>query len=611
MSPLSSAVVFTSPPRPADADPSMVTGLHPIFTAEGARAAAWLSVAGEEMRRLREAGRRWAAQAIQRQVSEAGPDQGALMEDETGYLCGRHTGFQVPRLVAAMLALPAEAAEALEWERAILAAVGFLRRRVSPRGWLDLGGRHSPNEMGFVLSGLAAAWEALGRGPGSVRRAAIRAGLEELCLRGAEGVLAGEAFTANHRWAAAAGPLAAVHRRWPDPRYLAKIESYLADGIDNDETGCWFEERSPNYNNIANEGVLLLARHLGRPELLAPVVRSGKFILDYVQPNGEADTSFSFRQDRGRAGCPPMSYPVARALALITGDGRYTTLAAGVFAQAPGSGLEPVLLTAQEEPGPLPMPQPLGPEPVRRDPAGRLRLARRREGATALTLAADTGGHFFDTVLDQWGRPRHSEDWLHLHHGDVVLQSLQLAVAGTACVQPRELLALGDERFLLRGRVEGTVHPQHFRPGAPEVEMRWGLEHEIDLSWRRNGLDLELRAVCPDSLIASLIFWVRPGVVLRGARAGASDQRLRAGDQIDLEGPGFSLIGMSGVLAVRGLGPAAHRARVGSSPAIPSVNAAECAALRFGLRLPVSLALHLELGAAERSVEAAWEVSPD
>jgi hypothetical protein len=569
-----------------------------MFHAGGAKVAAWLSVEGEEERRLREAARLWAMQTIERQVREPGVCEGALKEDESGYYCGRHSGFLVPRLVAAMLAMPGEAAEALELERAILLAVGFLRRRVSRRGWLDLGGRYSPNEMGFVLPGLAAAWEALGRCERSSRREAIRTGLEELCLRGAEGVLAGEVFTANHRWAAAAGPLAAVYQRWPDERYMAKIEAYLADGIDNDETGCWFEERSPNYNNIANEGLLLLARHLGRADLLEPVIRSGEFMLDYVQPNGEADSSFSLRQDRGKAGCPPMHYPVARALALLTGDGRYTTLAAGCFSHAPATGLEPVLFTAAEEPGPLPMPQPLGLEPVRRDPAGRLRMARRRAGATALTLTADAGGHFFDTVLDQWGRPRHSEDWLHLHHGEVVLQSLQLAVAGTACVQPRELLALGEDRFRLRGRVEGTVHPQHFRPGSPEVEMRWGLEHEIDLCWRGGALDLEMRATCADSLIASLIFWVRPGVVLREAKPGAPEVLLQAGDQIDLEGSGFSLSGLSGQMQVRGLPLAAHRARVGSTPAIPSAVAAECASLRLGVRMPVTFGFRIELGKA-------------
>ena len=66
-------------------------------------------------------------------------------------------------------------------------------------------------------------------------------------------------------------------------------------------------------------------------------------------------------------------------------------------------------------------------------------IARIRHGDTALTLAADHGGHFCSDVRDQWGGLRLSDDWFHFMHGDVVIQSLHFAPAAMYALQPRKI----------------------------------------------------------------------------------------------------------------------------------------------------------------------------
>lgn len=215
-------------------------------------------------------------------------------------------------------------------------AMRFVLRRQQPDGTLDLGGAASCNEAGFPIPALAEAHRRLKE----VDRdwaADMRTMIADYVRKAADAVVAGDAHTANHRWAAAAGPLAAAYSLFPEERYLAKIDSYLADGIDCDADGCWFEERGVGYNNVANHGMLVLADCLNRPEFIDPVIRNLRFMLHNIQPNGEADTSYSFRQDRGSPGAAVCDYRLARRGALASGDGCISTLAQRMGIREPGA----------------------------------------------------------------------------------------------------------------------------------------------------------------------------------------------------------------------------------------------------------------------------------
>ena len=259
----------------------------------------------------------WLKSILPTQLLDGSDQDGGFEEGNTGWCDGREAAYIFARLGGALSWIISGDinADAAQVRQAMQRAIRFVVKRQRSDGQLDLGAGYSPNEAGFVIPGIVEAYLRLKEIDPKFAES-LRADVEKYVHRAAEAVVAGSAFTANHRWTAASAPLAAAYKLFPDPRYLQKIESYLIDGIDCDQAGLWYEERSPNYNVVANAGIIYLADNLKRPELMDHVVRNFNFTLHTLQPNGEIDTSFSHRQDRavpGRAGCAIGSCPADRA----------------------------------------------------------------------------------------------------------------------------------------------------------------------------------------------------------------------------------------------------------------------------------------------------------
>ncbi|MDR1284442.1 MAG: hypothetical protein LBK99_27065 [Opitutaceae bacterium] len=432
--------------------------------------------------------------------------------------------------------------------------------------------------------------------------------------KGAEAVLAGSVHTANHRWTAACAPLSVVYSLFPDTRYLAKIKDYLADGIDVNADGCWYHERSPNYNGVATMGILALLDNL--PELaetlLPPLRRHAEFLVNSLQPNNEADSTLSHRQDRFSPGRPASTYGAVRRLALLTGDGRLSTLAGILWRQNPSPDAEmvPLLLQLDAHPAPLPPPAPLpDTTTIHWKETGQVRIRRR---PTLLSLASDAGGHFYDTVRDQWGGPRRSDDWFHLHHAGVVVESLHLAGAGMRNAQPAILRKLATGHYELAADQRGWEHTLHFRPGSPRIPVTWDWKTDITLREQNataattttaasaaNVFELRIRSTTPVSLLASLNWWLRPGITY--CEGNDAPRRLEARERHALKG-GRPLVladEISGArITIEGLPSACHSVPVFHEPSIPSALPTQCAALHLGLLFPVDIALTLSCSPA-------------
>ena len=532
----------------------------------------------------------WLEETLTTQFRDGSANDGGFEMGLTQWCDGRQAAYILARLVAIRTFSTRIEYNEARLDEAIHRAMSFILRRQHPDGRLDLVGLYTANEVGFTLPGLAAAYRAAEKLPGD-RYEEFRRGLKTFLLKGADAVVRGEAYTANHRWAAAAAPLASVHALWPAQCYLDKIESYLADGIDCDADGCWYEERSPNYNTVANHGLIIMADCLGRPEFLAPVVRSLDFVLHCLQPNGEADATFSFRQDRGIANALPSTYLVARRVAQLTGDGRITTLAQQVWQGAEQFELMPLLFEMEAHPEPLPAPLPLPERYERFFPS--IGLIRYREGETALSISADKGGHFFDTVRDGWGGPKRSDDWFHLQHGDVVIQSIHLGGANMCNVQPTDIAPRLPGGCSFDCFLPGWTGILHFRPGSPQVDMRWDWENHIEVSWGNDAVDLQLHSDSPESLAATLTFWLRPGVTVT---EGETRQQIEAGQTTMLRG-GLPLTIASAThsIEIQGLPPAAHRWNTQRTQAIPTTIPRTCGAIGLGMVFPIDLRLQMKL----------------
>jgi hypothetical protein len=534
----------------------------------------------------------WLERTLASQVDDGSAQDGAMDHEGNGWYDGRRSAFILSQLLAVYLYPELVPSEPERLSMAIRKCAAFVVRRQLPDGRLDLGGAYSPNEAGFPVTGIAIAYARLKARQGDSLQDVLPL-LETIMKRAGEAILAGSAYTANHRWTAACAPLAALHRLWPDPRYLAKIEDYLADGLDCDEDGCWFEERSPNYNNVANMGLLSLADFLGRPELTDAVVRNGRFTLRCLQPNGEADASFSHRQDRGGFNRRATTYGVARRWAQLSGDGRFTELArAQIPMSDPMDELIPLIFQMVDHPECLPEPQPIEDNFTVLFP--KLPLLRQRRGCTALSLSADPGGHFYDTLLDHWGGSRRSDDWFHLHHGAVVLQSMHLAGAGMQNMQPHTLCLDEAGRASLSGHDDGWTHTLHFRPGSPACPMDWNWDYRMAVTWRGDCLDIDIHSESEVSLAAEWVLWVRPGATW--SEADEPPQPVMAGGQHPLQG-GKPLRIASGCDAVTidGLPPSKHVMHIQHRQPIPSRIPETCGRLSVGLTFPLKLHLSIRL----------------
>jgi hypothetical protein len=535
----------------------------------------------------------WFREMSLRICTDGGENDGGFDENRDGWYEGRQTGYLLGKFLSVRCWSERLGLDPAEVDSVIRRSTAFICHRQSPDGRMDLGGAYSHNEVGFTLPALAEGYRRISELPGNPLED-VAASLKTYLLLGAEAVLKGDAHTANHRWTAAAAPLAAVHSLWPDDRYLRKIEDYLSDGFDLNKEGCWYEERSPNYNIVANNGVLVLADCLNRPELLDLVRRSLDFAILFLQPNGEADASFSHRQDRGAAHRKAVSYAQARRIALSTGEGRYAALARLAWNQGDRGqeDLMPILFEWDQRPGALPAEEPLPTEFERMLPA--TGLARVRRGKTALTLACDEGNHFYDTVLQSWGGPRLSDDWFHLHHGEIVLQTIHLSGGCLSNNQPRFLRQPEPGRYVLGGEVAGWNHTLHFRPGRPQTFMEWKWKHEVDVLVRADAIDLSVQSTAGSSLMASLCFWIRPGAeIWEGER---SLGRTEAGKRTALQGGlPVTLRQDESEVRITGLPVAKHRRLLDNGPSIPSGIASQCGAFFVGLVFPVDLSLQIQL----------------
>lgn len=558
------------------ADPKPTASPAPAISANGSLPAWFVQIARPDL-----------LHRIESQVRDGGEDHGGFPSPSTGWTTGVTVAFELGVLLGARCHADALSLDASDLDAAAVAAMSFLERRQAPDGRLDLRGAYTPNEAGFPLPALAAAYRHLPhQAPDLFDRLAPR--LKSFMTRAAEALLNGHAYSANHRWVSIAAPLAVVHNLFPDERYPAKITDYLADGIDCDEDGFWYVERSSIYNMVANHAMLVLAEALDRPGLFDHALRSCRLATRMIQPNGEADTSFSFRQDRAEPCHAPAIYRIARRAAMLSGDGTLTTLAELVREETCLNRLMPMTLEWLDHPGDMPPTEPL---PDRYEQfLGQGSIARWRDQGTAVTLTSDPGDHFFDTVLDPWGGYKRSEDWIHVHHRGVVLQSIRLELAEPAAIQPRNLETIGGGRYRLTGESAGWPHTVHFRPESPQITMPHRETHEVHVGIDAKGLDIQLTCDSPDILWATLRLHVREGVNVPGIG------KLQAGDHHWWSGDEVALRGEEGAIVIRGL-PVPQFTTTEPKPSkIRTARLSEhCACLSVAMRLPVDLHLRVEL----------------
>jgi hypothetical protein len=218
---------------------------------------------------------------------------------------------------------------------------------------------HSTPDLAFILEQACPACALLRASP----EPALRAVADELgrfIQRGGEALIVGGVHTPNHRWIVCSA-LAWVNSLYPDRRYVARADQWLAEGIDLDPDGQYTEKSTTVYSPHVDRALLTVARLMNRPELIEPVRKNLEMTIYYVHPDGEVVTEASRRQDRYQRGSLAPYYYSYRTLARRDSNGRFAAMARqierSVAPRHPGSLL--TFLTEPEFGRPLPPDAPL------------------------------------------------------------------------------------------------------------------------------------------------------------------------------------------------------------------------------------------------------------
>jgi hypothetical protein len=394
------------------------------------------------------------------------PWSGGVVRDEHGIPSPGGTAGLVGAVVAALAAPESRFTGSPDLADRLSRAARALLALQHDDGTIDLPTTnfHSPPDTAFVLEPVCAALSVIRRRGVPVSPETIAA-LEGFARAAGEALVVGGVHTPNHRWVVC-GALAALHALFPDPRYVARIDEWLAEGIDIDADGQFSERSTSVYSPTCDRALLTVARLLDRPALLDPVRRNLEMTLFYLHANGDVATEASRRQDQYRPGSPAGYHLPYRWLAIRERNGRFAAAARLIEAKL-GDALAGNLLYVLEHPAlrqPLPDSAPLPDDFARAFPGSD--LARIRRGRVSATVL---GGN--PCVLS-------------FHKGGAVLEAVRLASAFFGKGQfIGERLATEDGAYVLAQSLTGP----YYQPLPPEARHADGTIHPGDRDKRRQS----------------------------------------------------------------------------------------------------------------------------
>lgn len=378
-----------------------------------------------------------------------------------GYLSG--VEIPNPHSTCAFLNKAAEAVASQESEyyqsAAILKdmelALGSLLKMQHADGTIDLMDTnfHSTPDTAFMVKRLVQSYNIL-QASGLKDTAAVLSLLQQFLQRAGEALIVGGIHTPNHRWVVSAA-LTKLNEKWPDPRYVNRVNQWLAEHIDLDPDGQYTEKSTYGYSAVIDRVLITVSKGLHKPELLDAVRKNLRMMHYYLHPNGEVVTEASNRQDKGQIGTMENYYYACRYLALLDNDGEMAAMCR-LIEKTSFRKLTDSLSYFLEDPSlwkELPATKPLPVSYVKSFPYSGVVRIRRNEWDT--TILSNNPG------------------WLTFHKGNAVLQGMRIAASffGKGQFQSDTITQKGKTWVLTR-KLEGPYfQPLPADKIAPDGDM--------------------------------------------------------------------------------------------------------------------------------------------
>ncbi|WP_373516003.1 hypothetical protein [Persicitalea sp.] len=330
-------------------------------------------------------------------------------------------------------------------------ALQYLLRAQHADGTVDLLSTnfHSTPDLGFITKWLVPEYILMKRDGATFFKAPLDS-LKTFLQRAGEALIVGGIHTPNHRWVVSAA-LTKLYELWPDPRYVARVEEWLAEQIDMDADGQYTEHSTYIYSPLTNQTLITIAKGLQKPEIFDYVRRNLTMTRYYAHPNGEVVTEASGRQDKAAVGTMEGYYYPYRFLALRDKDKDFAAMCR-LIEETALPKVASQLNYFLEDPslwGELPSANPLPTNYVKAFPySGLVRIRR---------------GDWDATLISK------NPVWLTFHKGNAVLQGVRFAASffGKGQFEGGELTKSGGD-WIMTQSLEGPYYQPFPKDKIPE-----------------------------------------------------------------------------------------------------------------------------------------------
>ncbi len=342
-------------------------------------------------------------------------------------------------------------------ERMTLAARGLLNLQHDD-GTIDLLSTnfHSTPDLGFTIYPLALSYSIMLKNS-QLRYGDFQSLLKQYLLNAGKALSVGGIHTPNHRWVVSCA-LASLHALFPNPMYRARVEEWLAEKIDIDPDGQYYEKSTSVYTPITNRSLIEIAKKMGYDYLYDFVRKNLDLTFYFVHSNGEIATESSNRQDKYLQSNMAGYYLAYNYMALLDKDSRYSGMVTYIQNTVPVDQLGYMLpyfiedsALLQELPEGTPMPTSYHKYFKYSD------MVRIREGEVDMSVI--TNNSTFFTYFK----------------GEAALEAVRISSAffGKGQFESKQLQKIGDT-YILSSTIDGPYYqplPENKLPGDLEA---WG-----------------------------------------------------------------------------------------------------------------------------------------